>query len=267
MTAASPIEIVSTSIANHVARVVLADPLPSTPDDLVQNRLLEAAWRALREHPAEGPIRLLEVWAPPGLGAAPQRVLRREFKEALEVPPPVSIRPGTAHPSPHFGGLGEKAESSQPLEEFPHGLRPLGEFLVIPDGLAVRLRSRGIDTANPQLTPLVKALLAEAGYDVTARKDEGRIADLEGVSSDAGRVVVRCYHSDEHVLPPTIDRFAYAFLSTRADEAFFITDGLLPFESRHWERDPRIHLLDRVGLQRLIEAVAARVGGISPARP
>lgn len=251
---------VSASISNHVARVVLADPLPPAPDDLVQNRLLEAAWRALREHPAEGPIRTLEVWAPPGPDEPPQRVLLREFKAALEVPAPVSIRPAPIHPGPHFGGLGEAAgPAAGPPEPAPEGLRALGTFLVIPERLSNRLRTRGVDPTAPDLSRLVEALLREVGYDVTVRKEEGRIVDLEGIS-EAGVVVVRCYHTDGHVLAPTIDRFAFSFLSRKADEAFFITDGLLPFEARHWERDPRIHLLDRVGVQRLIEAVAARIG-------
>ena len=269
LTVASPVEVVSASISNHVARVVLADPLPPAPDDLIQNRLLEAAWRALREHPAEGPIRTLEVWAPQGSGGPPERALLREFKAALDVPAPVSIRPTPAHPGPHFAGLGETTGGAAgPPEPVPQGLRALGAFLVIPERLSVRLRTRGVDPAAPDLSRLVEALLGEVGYDVTARKEEGRLIDLEGVS-EAGRVVVRCYHTDGHVLPPTIDRFAYSFLSGRGDEAFFITDGLLPFEARHWERDPRIHLLDRVGLQRLIEAVASRIsfappGSVSP---
>lgn len=264
LTAASPIDIASAVIEGHIARVVLSEPLGGPPDEFVEQRLLEAAWRALREHPAEGPIRGLEIWAPPRPGRPPERALRRPFKGALDVSPPQPSRPLTPHPEPHFSALGEHADAAAgPPEPPDRTLRPLGQFLVIPERLAARLRARGVDPAEPKLSQLVGSLLSEAGYEIAGRRDQGRVVDLD-VASAAGRVVVRCYASDGHVLTPTIDRFAFWFLSSGAGEGFFVTDGLLPFESRHWERDPRIHLLDRVGLQRLLEGVAARLA-TSPA--
>jgi hypothetical protein len=120
------------------------------------------------------------------------------------------------------------------------------------------LTARHVDPASLDLVTLVGALLEEAGYTVAPHGDgEDRVADLE-VSAGEMRAMVRCYRCDGHVAARTVDQFGYVFLRSGAGEGFFVTDGLLPFETRHWERDQRIHLLDRVGIQRLVDAVALR---------
>lgn len=268
LTSGPSIVVVSASIADHVAVVTVRDPLPSSLDAAAEDALVEEARRALREHPAEGPIKAMEVWAPREPGAAPVLASRREFAGPLTVsaaPSPEVLRAHRERHVPHVLTPDEDTPPAAapapgvgpgPVEPRDERLRPLGRFLVVPPRLAERLGARGVDPSAPALVPLVEGLLAEAGYEVRRGEQHGGAVDLEA-SSGAGRAVVRCYPSEGRVAAASVDRFAFAFLSAHADEGFFVTDGLLPFAARHWERDPRIHLLDRVGLQRLVDAVAA----------
>lgn len=269
--AAGPaLAVVSAHIHDHVAVINVRDPLPGALDDAAEAAVFEEAWRGLREHPAEGPILAMEVWAPPAPGAPRRVVMRRELKRPLTVSPapsPEVLRaqrerrvphvPTAEEDTPHAG---VPAPRGDPIPVAAQPLRPLGQFLALPEPLAGRLRARGVDPSGPDLAGLVEGLLAEAGYSVRRAEQRGRTVELEA-SSGAARAMVRCYPSEGEVAPATVDRFAFAFLSSRADEGFFVTDGLLPFDVRHWERDPRIHLLDRVGLQRLVDAVAASAAG------
>jgi hypothetical protein len=257
----------SATIDNHVAVVTVRDPLPSL-DALLEEALLQEAWGALREHPAEGPIQALEVWAPPGPGERPTLALRRRLAQPIAVSPmpsPDIVRARHQSRVPHV--LTEAEDTPHATEPVPAGvgaevaprderLRPLGTFLDVPPALAERLAGRGVAVSDPDLVSLVEALLQEAGYTVRRGTEHGADADLDA-SAGSNRAMVRCHRSHRLVPSSAVDAFGFAFLGSRADEGFFITDGLLPFEIRHWERDPRIHLLDRVGLQRLVRAVAS----------
>jgi hypothetical protein len=261
------LKVVTANIHDGVAVVIVGDPLPPLTQ-MVEERLTEEAWRALREHPAEGAVRALEVWAPRTADGRPALALRRDFKGPLVVSPaptPEAIRAHSHGRVPHVLTADEdapRAEGPHPagaerLQASHRPLKPLAEFLEVPTGLTERLRSRGIDLPRAELVPLVRALLEEAGYAVRGGTERDGAIDLEA-SSEAGRVLARCFHTERPVPARMVDRFGIAFQRSGADEGFFVTDGYLPFEARHWERDPRIHLLDRIGLQRFVEALAAR---------
>jgi hypothetical protein len=248
-----------------VAVVTVRDPLPGL-DPLLDEALLQEAWGALRERPAEGPIQTVEVWAPPGPGERPALAVRRRLAQPITISPapsPDIVRARHQSRVPHV--LTEAEDTPHTTEPVPAGggaeipprderLRPLGTFLDVPPALAQRLSGRRVDVSDPDLVSLVEALLQEAGYTVRRGTERGADADLDA-SSGSNRAMVRCHRSPRLVPSSAVDAFGFAFLGSRADEGFFITDGLLPFEIRHWERDPRIHLLDRVGLQRLVRAV------------
>jgi hypothetical protein len=211
---------------------------------------MEEVHRLAQQHPAKGAVAAIEVWAP----VAPHQPHAKVYQEVLDQPMHASLRPlGNSHGALRAYLLSRGMASSSPRAPIAAG--PLG--LSIPPPLRPQLQDRRVDSSL-SLADLVAEGLRAAGFETRALQSSSGSYDFEA-STDHATVFIRCYHCEKLVPTGAVDRFGYDFLRSHYDEGLFVSDGSIPYDVRHWERNRRIHLVSRSGLQQLVNAIAARL--------
>ena len=251
----SPIRVFIATISDHTAVLILAHPLPPM-GPVVHDAILDEAHRLAQRNPSKGAVSAIEIWAPV---APDQHAI--VYREALDKPVHVSLRPlgNTSHAMRGYlltdAPIGRSARASH-RSGSPAGTRVGREDLFIPQSLRPRLENRSIDS-SASLAAFVGDALQDAGFEtrMLRRTEDG--CDL-AATIDGAKVLVRCYHGEKKVPRAVVDRFGYDFVRSHYDEGLFVSDTYVTYEVRHWERNQRIHLVGRLSLQRLINAVAAR---------
>lgn len=252
----TPFRVMIATISDHTAVLVLGHPLPPV-GPVVHDAILNEVHALVQRNPGKGGVAVIEVWAPVDRSEAHQMV----FREVLEKPLRLSLRPLGNAQGAMRGYLISRGSSRRfsPAHPSVAASTPAGgglDNLFIPPPLRTRFAGHRVDSTGSLMT-FVSELMREAGFSI--RPIEGARDHLDFAASLAGaRVFVRCYHCEKQVPSAAIDRFGYGFLRSRYDEGLFVSDGSIAYNVRHWERNSRIHLIGRLGLQRFVNAVAAR---------
>jgi len=256
----SPFRVMIATISDHTAVLVMGHPLPPV-GPVVHEALLNEVQGLVHRNPDKGGVTAIEVWAPVRPGE-PHSIVHREV---LATPVRLSLRPvsnpyaamrgylrsgGTfassmRHPSVAGMNATESGTTSQQIDD-----------LFVPPPLRSLLAGHALGS-HRALAAFVSELLNDAAFSTRPIADTPNGHDFEATLAGA-RVFVRCFHSEKRVPTAVVDRFGYGFLRSHYDEALFVSDGSITYDVRHWEGDSRIHLIGRLGLQRLVNAVAAR---------
>ncbi|HJT37615.1 MAG TPA: restriction endonuclease [Actinomycetota bacterium] len=251
----SPIRVFIAAISDHTAVLILAHPLPPV-GPVVHDAILDEVHRLAQRNPSKGAVSAIEIWAP----VAPDQHAM-VYREALDKPLHVSLRPLGNTSDAMRGYLLTGAPIARTARASHRSGSPAGtsvghEDLFIPLSLRPGLANRSIDS-SVTLAAFVADALHDAGFKMRMLGPTDDGYDI-AATIDGAKVFVRCYHGENKVPRAVVDRFGYDFLRSHYDEALFVSDTYVTYEVRHWERNHRIHLVGRLGLQRLINAVAAR---------
>lgn len=243
------------SISDHTAVLVLGHPLPPV-GPVVHEALLNEVQALIHRNPTKGGVTAIEVWAPVH-AHEPHAMVHREV---LVKPMRLSLRPvGNSYAAMR----GYLRSGGSITSSFDHPSAIGGgttsdhlNNLFVPPPLRALLAGHTLGS-NASVAAFVIELLRDAGFSTKPIASRLDGEDFEA-SFGRARVFVRCFHSETRVSTSVVDRFGYGFLRSHYDEALFVSDGSITYDVRHWEGDSRIHLIGRLGLQRFVNAVAAR---------
>jgi len=243
------------TISNHTAVLVLGHPLPPV-GPVVHEALLNEVQALVHRNPTKGSVTAIEVWAP----VHAQKPHAMVHREVLLKPIRLPLRPvGNSYAAMrgYLRSGGSITSSANNPTVIGGGTIPRHlNALFVPPPLQALLAGHTLGS-NASLAAFVAELLNDAGFSMKPIVSRLDGEDFEA-SHAAARVFVRCFHSEKRVPTWVVDRFGYGFLRSQFDEALFVSDGSITYDVRHWEGDSRIHLIGRLGLQRLVNAVAAR---------
>jgi hypothetical protein len=251
----SPFRVMIATISDNTAVLVLGHPLPPV-GPVVHEALLTEVQALVHRNQGKGGVSAIEVWAP----IRPREPHAMVHREVLTTPVRSSLRPvGNSYGAMRgYLRTGGSFASSMRHPSAIGGGTKKGDLddLFVPPPLRTRLAAHSLGS-NTSLAAFVTELLSDAGFSTKPIASKPDVEDFEASLAGA-RVFVRCFHSEKRVPTSVVDRFGYGFLRSHYDEALFVSDGSITYDVRHWEGDSRIHLIGRLGLQRLINAVAAR---------
>jgi len=258
----TPVRVATAAITDHVAVLGLAHPMPFL-GPLVRRALFREARKLVRERPDDGPVTALEVWAPQDHGGRLLLAYRTRFEEPLGYPVSalafgsglrhyvIPARVGVSLNHPSFLGPPGRLQAMDAGGDADAIVR-------LPLPLHRRLRTEGVDARSP-LPLLIEGLLSVAGFRVDDRMVDDTAVDIH-LSYGPASVLVRCDRSVAARVPAyAVDRFGCEFEDHPSDEGAFVSDRPLPYGVQHWQRDPRIHLIGRPKLQRVVDGVACRL--------